>query len=46
METILRLAKTKKKWWLSPIIVMAFILGSAIVIAQISAQSPFLSAMF
>lgn len=38
--------KHRKKWWLTPIIVMLFLLGVLIVLSEGSAVAPFVYALF
>ena len=38
--------KVRKKWWLSPIIVMLLLLGLLLVTAQGSALAPFIYTLF
>ena len=38
--------RVRKKWWLAPIIVMLFVLGTLIFFAQGSALSPFIYTIF
>ena len=38
--------KTRKKWWLKPLIVILILLGAVLVLAQTSALSPFIYTMF
>jgi hypothetical protein len=38
--------KVRKRWWLLPIIIMLVLIGILIVLAQSSAVSPFIYAMF
>ena len=38
--------KTRKKWWLTPIIVMLVLLGALIVFSQGSALAPFIYTLF
>ena len=38
--------RVRKKWWLSPIFVTLFLLGSLIVMTQGSAVAPFIYALF
>jgi hypothetical protein len=38
--------KARKKWWLLPIIVMLFLVGSLLVFAQGSALAPFIYTIF
>lgn len=38
--------KERKKWWLLPIIVVMFLVGSLIVFAQGSALAPFIYTLF
>ena len=38
--------KTRKAWWLTPIIIMLLLVGTLIVFAQTSPVSPFVYALF
>jgi len=38
--------KARKKWWLTPIVVVLLLLGSLIVFTQGSALSPFIYTLF
>lgn len=38
--------KTRKAWWLTPILVMLVLVGILIMFAQSSAVSPFIYALF
>jgi hypothetical protein len=38
--------KVRKKWWLGPIVVTLFLLGTLIVMTQGSAVAPFIYALF
>jgi hypothetical protein len=38
--------RVRKKWWLLPIIVLMFLLGSLLVFAQGSALAPFIYTIF
>ena len=38
--------KVRKAWWLIPIIVMLLVVGVVIIVAQSSAVSPFIYALF
>lgn len=38
--------KTRKKWWLAPIIILLMIVGILIILAQSSAVSPFIYTLF
>ncbi|MDD5217787.1 MAG: DUF5989 family protein [Candidatus Omnitrophica bacterium] len=38
--------KIRKKWWLTPIILVLLLLGALIVFAQSSAVSPFIYTLF
>lgn len=38
--------KTRKKWWLTPIIVMMLLIGTLLIFAQTSALAPFIYAIF
>jgi len=37
---------TRKKWWLTPIVVMLVLLGLLIVLSESSAVAPFIYALF
>ena len=38
--------KTRKKWWLAPILVVMFLVGLLLVVAQGSALAPFIYTIF
>lgn len=38
--------KTRKKWWLAPIIAAVVLLGSIVTLAETSALAPFLYTLF
>lgn len=38
--------KTRKKWWLTPIILFLFLLGALIVFTEGSALAPFIYTLF
>jgi len=38
--------KVRKKWWLTPIVIVLLLLGSLIVFTQGSALSPFIYTLF
>jgi hypothetical protein len=38
--------RTRKKWWLTPIIVLLVLLGTLIVLTEGSALAPFIYALF
>lgn len=38
--------KTRKKWWLTPIVLVMLLLGALIVFSQGSALSPFIYTLF
>jgi len=38
--------RTRKKWWLSPIIIFLLLLGAFIVLAEGSALAPFIYTLF
>ncbi len=38
--------RVRKAWWLTPIIIMLFLVGTLIVFGQSSAVSPFIYALF
>ncbi|MBU1727383.1 MAG: hypothetical protein KJ880_07120 [Candidatus Omnitrophica bacterium] len=38
--------RTRKKWWLTPIVIMLFLLGVLIFFAQSSAVAPFIYTLF
>jgi hypothetical protein len=39
-------ARERKKFWLAPLVAMLVVLGAALVLAQYSAVSPFIYALF
>lgn len=38
--------KIRKKWWLTPIVVMMLLIGALLIFAQTSALAPFIYAIF
>ena len=42
----LEFVRTKKKWWLTPIIIFLLLLGALIVLTEGSAISPFIYTLF
>ena len=38
--------KTRKKWWLTPIVIVLILLGALIVFTEGSALAPFIYALF
>jgi hypothetical protein len=42
----LQFMKTRKKWWLTPIIILLVLLGMLIVLTEGSALAPFIYALF
>jgi hypothetical protein len=38
--------KTRKKWWLTPIIIFLILLGALIILTEGSAIAPFIYALF
>ena len=38
--------KARKKWWLAPILIVMFLLGLLLVVAQGSALAPFIYTIF
>jgi len=38
--------RTRKKWWLTPVIIVLLLLGLVLVLAQGSALAPFIYAIF
>ena len=38
--------RTRKKWWLTPIVVLLVLLGALIVLTEGSALAPFIYALF
>ena len=38
--------KTRKKWWLVPIVIFLLLLGALIILAEGSALAPFIYALF
>lgn len=38
--------KTRKKWWLAPIIIFLILLGALIILTEGSAIAPFIYALF
>jgi hypothetical protein len=45
-KELLAFMRVRKKWWLGPIFVTLFLLGSLIVMTQGSAVAPFIYALF
>ena len=46
LSTIWDFLKTRKKWWLTPVLVMLLLLGALIVLTESSAVAPFIYALF
>ncbi len=46
LGTLWDFLKTRKKWWLTPIVVMLILLGALIVLSESSAVAPFIYALF
>ena len=46
IKTIWGFLRTRKKWWLTPIIIMLLLLGAIMVFAQSSVLAPFIYAIF
>jgi hypothetical protein len=46
LGTIWGFLKTRKKWWLTPIVVFLILLSLLIVLAEGSAVAPFIYALF
>ena len=38
--------RTRKKWWLTPVVLMLVLLGALIVLSESSAVAPFIYALF
>lgn len=46
LGTIWGFLRTRKKWWLTPIVVTMVLLGMLIVLSESSAVAPFIYALF
>jgi hypothetical protein len=46
LGTIWGFLRTRKKWWLTPIVVTMVLLGLLIVLSESSAVAPFIYALF
>jgi len=46
IREFLEFLKVRKKWWLTPIVVMLLLLGALIVLAEGSAIAPFIYTLF
>lgn len=46
LQEILRYAKKRKKFWLLPIIIIMFVFGLMVILAQGSAIAPFIYTVF
>jgi hypothetical protein len=46
MMEVWEFLKTRKKWWMTPLVVMILLLGAILVFAQSSALAPFIYTMF
>lgn len=46
IKEFLDFLKVRKKWWLSPIIIMLLLIGALVVMTQGSAVAPFIYTLF
>jgi hypothetical protein len=46
LSTLWDFLRTRKKWWLTPVVVMLVLLGALIVLSESSAVAPFIYALF
>lgn len=46
LSTVWDFLRTRKKWWLTPIVIMLVLLGALIVLSESSAVAPFIYALF
>ena len=46
IREFLEFLKVRKKWWLTPIVVMLLLLGALIVLTEGSAVAPFIYTLF
>jgi len=46
IKEFLEFLKVRKKWWLTPIVVMLLLLGALIVLTEGSAIAPFIYTLF
>ena len=46
ISTLWGFLRTRKKWWLAPILVMLVLMGALIVLTESSAVAPFIYALF
>jgi len=46
LREYLHFLKTHKKWWLFPVVIVLFLLGMLIILAQGSALAPFIYTLF
>jgi hypothetical protein len=46
MREFLGFLKARKKWWLTPIVLLLVLLGALVVLTQGSAVAPFIYALF
>ena len=46
LKEFIQFLKEEKKWWLTPIILVLFLLGALIVFTESSALAPFIYALF
>ena len=45
-KEFLEFLKQRKKWWLTPIVILVILLGALIVLTEGSAVAPFIYALF
>jgi hypothetical protein len=46
LATLWDFLKTRKKWWLTPIVLMLILLGALIVLSESAQVAPFIYALF
>ncbi len=46
LSTLWEFLRVRKKWWLTPIVLMLILLGALIVLSESSAVAPFIYALF
>jgi hypothetical protein len=46
LSTLWGFLRTRKKWWLTPIVLMLILLGALVVLSESSAVAPFIYALF
>ena len=46
IKELMQFMSARKKWWLAPVIVVLFVIGGLLVLAQGSAIAPFIYTVF